>query len=166
MSDYLLGICISRGGVRQFDPRVAGLIRFSTQVDIVRSIVENIDNVLFNIKSNIEFEVLDNELDSSRTLLKKGYLRSVGAICGVVLESHFKTIMKNHNLVATKSDMTISDYNDLFKKEGIYDVPKWRNIQYLGDIRNLCDHSKDREPTKDEVEELLNGTIRIIKTTF
>ena len=119
-----------------------------------------------DIISLLEAELFDDELLSAQNLLNKGYLRAAGAICGVVLESHFKTIMKNHNLVAPKSDMAISDYNDLFKKEGIYDVPKWRNIQYLGDIRNLCDHSKDREPTKDEVEELLNGTIRTIKTVF
>lgn len=166
MSDYLLGICISRGGVREFDPRVAGLIRFSTQVDIVRSIVENIDNVLFNIKSNIEFEVLDNELDSSRTLLKKGYLRSAGAICGVVLEKHFNTVLSNHGLKIAKKEPCISDYNDLFKQERVYDIVNWRFIQHLGDIRNLCDHNKDREPTKDEVEELINGTDKVIKTIF
>ena len=62
MNDYLIGICISRGGVRQFDPRSAGLIRFATQLDIVKSICENMDDVLFNIKSNIEFEIMDNEL--------------------------------------------------------------------------------------------------------
>lgn len=166
MSDYLLGICITRGGVRQFDPRTAGLIRFSTQVDIVRSIVENIDNVLFNIKSNIEFEVLDNELSSSRTLLKKGYLRSAGAICGVILEKHFSTVLSNHRLKIAKKEPCISDYNDLFKQEKVYDIVNWRFIQHLGDIRNLCDHNKDREPTKDEVEELINGTDKVIKTIF
>lgn len=39
-------------------------------------------------------------------------------------------------------------------------------IQHLGDIRNLCDHNKDREPTKEEVEELINGIDQIIKTNF
>ena len=139
---------------------------FETQIGIIKSALDIIDYKMKDIISLLEAELFDDELLSAQNLLNKGYLRAAGAICGVVLESHFKTIMKNHNLVATKSDMAISDYNDLFKKEGIYDVPKWRNIQYLGDIRNLCDHSKDREPTKDEVEELLNGTIRTIKTVF
>jgi hypothetical protein len=34
----------------------------------------------------------------------------------------------------------------------------------LGDIRNLCGHDKHREPTADEVEELIEGTERILKT--
>lgn len=166
MNDYLMGICISRGGVRQFDPKSAGLIRFVTQLDIIKSINENVDNVLFNIKTNIEFEILDNELSSSKKLLKKGYLRSSGAICGVVLEKHFQTVLNNHNLKISKKDPTISDFNDLFKKENIYDVINWRFIQHLGDIRNLCDHNKDREPTRDEIDELINGTEKIIKTVF
>jgi len=62
--------------------------------------------------------------------------------------------------------MSISDYNDLFRKENIYDVLKWRNVPYFGDLRNLCDHSKDREPTYDDVEELINGTEKIVKTVF
>lgn len=166
MSDYLMGISVSRGGVRAFDPKTVGLMRFVTQVDIVKSIVENVDNVLFNIKNNIEFEILDNELDSSRKLLKKGYLRSAGAICGVVLEKHFSTVLSNHGLKLVKKDPCISDYNDLFKQESVYDIVNWRFIQHLGDIRNLCDHNKDREPTKDEVEELINGTDKVIKTIF
>jgi hypothetical protein len=117
-----------------------------------------VDFKVKDIVALLEIELFDDELDSAKNLLKKGYLRAAGAICGVVLESHFKSIMKNHNLISLKKDMSISDYNDLFRKENIYDVSKWRNIQYLGDLRNLCDHSKDREPTNDDVDELINGT--------
>ncbi len=48
----------------------------------------------------------------------------------------------------------------------VYDIVNWRFIQHLGDIRNLCDYNKDREPTKEEVEELINGTEKVIKTIF
>ena len=64
-----------------------------------------------------------------------------------------------------KKNPTIADFNDALK-DNAYDVVEWRRIQRLGDIRNLCDHSKDREPTKDEVEELISGTERTIKTVF
>ena len=62
MYDFLIGISVSRGGVSLFDPKIAGLVRFATQIDIIKSICDNMDNVLFDIKSNIEFEILDNEL--------------------------------------------------------------------------------------------------------
>lgn len=166
MYDYMIGLCITRGNKNAFDPKMAGLMKFMNQIHIVKSISENTDNVLFNIKSNIEVEILDDELSSSRKLLKKGYLRSSGALCGVILERHFSTVLKNHNLIIKKKEPCISDYNDLFKQEGVYDTINWRFVQHLGDIRNLCDHNKDREPTKDEVEELINGTEKIIKTVF
>jgi len=166
MYDYLIGICISRGGEELFNPKSAGLMRFINQLNIIKSVSENIDSVLFNIKNNIEFEILDDELASSRKLWKNGYLRSAGALCGVILEKHFSTVLNNHNLKITKREPCISDYNDLFKQENIYDVVNWRFIQHLGDIRNLCDHNKDREPIKEEVDELINGTEKIIKTIF
>jgi hypothetical protein len=46
------------------------------------------------------------------------------------------------------------------------DVPTWRQIQRLGGIRNLCDHNKEREPTKDEVIELIGGVDKVSKTLF
>ena len=60
---------------------------------------------------------------------------------------------------------SIADFNDAFK-DNVYDTVEWRRIQRLGDIRNLCDHNKDREPTKEELDELIGGTERAIKTIF
>jgi hypothetical protein len=52
------------------------------------------------------------------------------------------------------------------KKNDVLDVPAWRFLQHIAEIRNLCDHKLDREPTKDDVTELLEGVRRSIKTTF
>lgn len=65
-----------------------------------------------------------------------------------------------------KINPTISDLNNPLKKEGIYDLPTWRQIQVLGDIRNLCVHNKEREPTEVEVKKLIQETDNIIKTVF
>ena len=76
--------------------------------------------------------------------------------------------MKKHELF----HMASAIYKDGIRYSGFFQtsikpgVSKWKNIQYLGDLRNLCDHSKDREPTNDDVEELINGTSKIIKTVF
>lgn len=39
-------------------------------------------------------------------------------------------------------------------------------IGFLGDLRNLCDHKKSKEPTKDEIFKLIEGANEIIKTVF
>jgi hypothetical protein len=62
-----------------------------------------------------------------------------------------------------KNEPTINDFNDQLKKAGAFDVATWRKIQRLGDIRNLCGHSKHREPTPEEVDEIIEGTESIVR---
>ena len=71
-----------------------------------------------------------------------------------------------HGHKSRKKHPCISDYYQLLKENDIIDTPKWRFIQHLGDLRNLCDHKKDREPTKDDVIELVEGVEKVIKTVF
>ena len=87
-------------------------------------------------------------------------------MAGVVLEGHLSAVCENHAIKIIKKNPCIGDYNDKLKADGIYDTPTWRTIQQLGDIRNLCGHKRDREPTKDEVEALISGVERVIKTVF
>jgi hypothetical protein len=34
----------------------------------------------------------------------------------------------------------------------------------LADIRNICDHNKQKEPTDTQVTDLIDGTEKILKT--
>lgn len=164
--DYFSGISVSRGGTSCFNTKSVAYSQIAIQLNILDSVKTVIDSSLSDVRGILEAELFDNELDSARHLLKNGYLRASGALCGVILETHFSNIVKNHNLKMTKKDPSINDYNELFKKEGIYDTINWRFIQHLGDIRNLCDHKKQRDPSNDEIEELINGTDKVIKTIF
>jgi len=71
-----------------------------------------------------------------------------------------------HHLKTRKKHPTISDFYQMLKENEIIDTAKWRFIQHLGDLRNLCDHNKDKEPTKDDVLELVDGVEKVIKTVF
>lgn len=152
--------------VDMFSNREKTIKKFDIQIGILKSVVESIESVLSNITGLLEAELFDNELDSAKNLVRNGYIRAAGAICGVVLETHFSKILINHSLKQPKRDMQISDYNDLFKQENIYDITNWRFVQYLGDIRNKCDHKKTDDPTQDEINSLINGTEKVIKTIF
>jgi len=114
----------------------------------------------------VKADLFDSELDSAKELAQKGFLRDAGAIAGVVLEKHLAQVCTNHSLSIRKKDPNIGDLNDLLKNAGVLDVPAWRQIQRLGDLRNLCDHNKNREPTKEEVLELIEGTDKLSKTLF
>jgi hypothetical protein len=69
-------------------------------------------------------------------------------------------------VAVSKKDPGISYLNDLLKSKDVIDVPQWRAIQYLGDLRNLCDHSKGQEPTHEQIAELIGGVTKVTKTLF
>ena len=140
--------------------------RFTIQLAILHSCVSRIDEILADIKGILQSNLFDDELSAAEELFKKGHLRAAGALAGVTLECHLATVAENHEVKISKKNPTIADLNEALKIAEVYDVPDWRFIQRLGDIRNLVVHNKDREPTKDEIDDLIKGTQKIIKTIF
>jgi hypothetical protein len=163
ISDYLLNLRITRGG-EEVNSLAAFATKFHEQLAILMSALDRLNSLLADIRTVLQAEFFDDEIAVARELLKKGHLRAAGAVAGVTLERHLGTVASAHGVTMRKADPSISDWNDVLKKDGILDVPDWRFIQRLGDIRNLCAHSKDREPTKDEVDELIQGTEKLVKT--
>jgi hypothetical protein len=168
ISDYLIGLRVTRGWQKEevVNPFSAFYSKFDHQLAILKSCIDRLESVLSDIQGTLQAELFDDELSAAEELMKKGHLRAAGALAGVTLERHLATIAQNHGTKLGKKEPTISDFNDSFKNEGIYDVPTWRFIQRLGDIRNLSAHFKNREPTKDEVNEMLRGVQKVLKTIF
>jgi hypothetical protein len=167
--DWLLGIGASVNELtiqKMFDDVGAVVMRFQNQLYILKSAEARFESSLFDIKQLVQADLFDSELDAARELNKKGFMRGAGAIAGVVLENHLSQVCENHKLKVTKKNPTINDFNQLLKDNDVIDIPTWRFIQHLADLRNLCDHDKKQEPKKEEIEELINGVEKITKTIF
>lgn len=134
------------------------------QVAIVEAIKRRFDSSLFEIKQTVQADLFDSELDSARHLLKSGFSRAAGVIAGVVLEGHLKEIRDKHQL--GNNLKTITPIIDKMKSEGIIDLAQYRQLQYLGDIRNNASHKGTEDPTPDQIEDLIAGTNRVIKNIF
>ena len=158
ISGYLLDDNPSTGEFRH------AYMIFVQQYRILESAQTRIDDVLTNIHGLVQAEILDSELDAAIELWKAGHIRSAGTLAGVVLERHLAKVCSSKNLKIIKKNPVLSDFNDALKDAGVYDTPTWRGVQRLTDIRNLCAHARDREPTKEEVEELIRGVEKIAKT--
>ena len=166
ISDYLQGIEIKNGYGEVVVSRKQALIKFQQQYCIVVSLKYRFESSLYDIRQLVQADMMDSEIDSARHLFMNGFLRAAVAICGVVLERHFSMVCESHKLKLKKKSPCINDYNQILKDEDVIDTATWRHIQLLGDIRNLCDHNKGVEPTKIQLEDLINGTDKVIKTIF
>lgn len=105
-------------------------------------------------------------MDAALELAKKKYLRSAGVLAGVVLEKHLGQVYENHSIKITKKNATIGDLNNALKEVDIIDTPQWRFIQHLADLRNLCGHDKRAEPSAEQIDDIIAGTRKVLKTLF
>ena len=164
MSDYLRGVRVTYGGDVIVDSSAA-LPAFQQQLSIVKSLLPRLVSSLFDIKNLVRADLFDNEIDAAEELLKNGYARAAGIMAGCVLESHLQGVILQRSLTLPKK-ATLAPLNDLLKDKGVVDVPTWRWIQHLIDIRNICGHKGADEPSKEQVKELIAGVRKTIKTIF
>ena len=167
ISDYLLGLRRTRAG---FGEEIVGpsaaLPRFEQQCAIVEAVRNRFESSLFDIRQLVQADLFDSELEAAKNLVKHGFRRAAGAMAGVVMERHLAQVCDNHALTLRKKAPTIADFNEALKKADVVDIPQWRFNQHLGDLRNLCDHNKDAEPTKEQVNDLVDGVMKLTKTLF
>jgi len=165
ISDALIGLITSLGSEIRTSPIHASQ-KLLQQISILRSAAKLVDSVIYSMVFSIRSDLFDSELDAARELLKAGFLRASGAMCGVVLEKHLAQVCMQHGIALKKKSPTINDYNEELKNASIIDLPTWRHIQLLGDLRNLCCHDKNVEPTKEQANDLLEGTVKINKIVY
>ena len=165
IEDYLQGVSRSYGSRRIVGPEAA-IPLFHQQLSILQSVQERLESSLFDIHQLAQADLFDSELEAAQELAKNKFSRASGVVAGVVLERHLKEVCGNHGITVRKKAPQISDLNDALKGANVIDLPQWRSIQHLGDLRNLCAHDKESEPTSAQVEDLLAGVAKVTKTIF
>ncbi|MEL7615268.1 hypothetical protein DQ400_19530 [Vreelandella sulfidaeris] len=165
VQDYFKGVAPNKFHYPDFDTRAQVLQCFFNQLTILNAVGERVDSVLANIEEELYAELQDSELAIARQLAKIS-VRAAGALVGVVIEGHLQKVARAHAVKVAKKNPTIADLNDPLKAASVIDTPAWRKISFLADLRNLCSHKKDAEPTKEQVEELIQGAGWLTKNVF
>ena len=165
IQDYLKGVAPGSYQLSGFDTRAEVVKCFLNQLTILKAIDDRVDSVLANIEGELYAELQDNEVNVARQLMKVSP-RAAGALVGVVIEGHLQKVASAHGVKVAKKNPTISDLNDPLKTASVIDTPTWRKISFLADLRNVCSHKKDAEPTKEQVEELIQGAEWLTKNVF
>jgi hypothetical protein len=165
IADYIAGVSVTRMGAEVFSGLDVGLGRFMQQLSILRSAEARLDSVLSDVGGVLEAGLVDDELSAAEELRGARHLRAAGMIAGVVLERHLKRVLASHRVTLRKKPM-LANLNQALKDAKIYDTAQWRRIQALTDLRNLCGHDAERDPTPEDVDELIRGAKAVVKNVF
>ncbi|MGF6204402.1 hypothetical protein [Pseudomonas frederiksbergensis] len=163
IQDFMKGVSPASWNGEETKSRV--LTCFINQLTILNSLESRIDSVISNIESELYAELQDGELIIA-TQLAKISPRAAGALMGVVIEGHLQKVANAHGIKIAKKHPTIADLNEPLKAAGVIDIAAWRKISFLADLRNLCSHKKDVDPTKEQAEELIQGAEWLTKNIF
>ena len=168
IQDYVQGMGQAKDAYTDelpFDPHELARIRFLNQLQVLDELSYRVESVLADVENHLFAELQEKELEAANGL-KKIDLRAAGSLAGVVLERHLQRVAANHSVPVPKQETTIRDLNDPLKLGKAYDFSTWRKIQMLGDLRNLCSHQRNGNPTKEQVEDLIAGVNSIIKSVL
>lgn len=167
IEDCLQGLVVTRGwDSTKVVGQEAAIPHVEQQLAILRAVKRRFESSLFEIRQLVVADLFDSETDAARELAKKKFFRAAGTVAGVVLEKHLTQVCRDHSVRIRKARPSIGDLNNLLKAAGVVDVPQWRFIQHLADVRNYCGHSRDAEPTAEQVEDLIAGVAKTLKTVL
>ncbi len=163
IEDYMLGLRVTYGGDVKADQKSA-FPKMQNQTAILAATEARFKSSLFEIRQLVQADLFDSEIASARELHRNKFYRAAGAVAGVILEKHLAQVCSDHAIKMSKKNPGIGDFNEALKAASTIDVPQWRHISMLGDIRNVCDHNKQKEPTEDQVMDLIDGTDKVLRT--
>ena len=133
---------------------------------IVCSIPHYMESRLFDIEIAVANHYVGDQLREAEILLKAGHVRAAGAIAGVLLERHLRLLCDHHTPPITYGVKDgISKLNDKLRDATVFDTIQWRKVQWMGDVRNECDHQKTSEPRREDIEALI-GEVRKFTALF
>jgi hypothetical protein len=153
---------ISEGAITDFSQRILEQ-RLRELASIVHSIPSYLESHLYDMELSIAQVYMNDELNEALALIKARHVRAAGAVAGVILERHLKLLCDRHKPpIQYLRNAGISKLNDLLKNNNYYDQTQWRKVQWMGDVRNSCDHSTKDEPRPEDVSDLIKEVKKFI----
>lgn len=116
--------------------------------------------LLTSIRSLIEADIFDTELEQAKELLTSKYKLAAAVIAGIVLETALRSLCDKVNIPHGK----LTKMNEDLTKAGVYNKFQQKSITTLADIRNSAAHGKDSEFTHENVENMIRDIESFLAT--
>lgn len=113
---------------------------------------------LNSLKSLVQAETFNSELEQANELLSKGYKLAAAVIAGIVLETSLRDMCTQEGIAVSALDKM----NTNLAKAGKYNKLQQKRITALADIRNSAAHGKPNEFTEDDVKMMIRDVERFL----
>ena len=113
---------------------------------------------LSSIKTLVQAEVFDSELEQANELFSSGYYTAAAVIAGVVLETALRELCDRSGIPHGKLDKMNSE----LAKAGVYNKLNQKRITAIADIRNSAAHGKQDEFTVQDVSDMIKDVGRFL----
>lgn len=134
---------------------------FDNQYAILTATKEDYeDGFLTSIRSLVQAEVFESELEQAEELLGNGYYVASAVIVGIVLETGLRELCDRESIEHGKLDKMNAD----IAKKGIYNKLQQKRITALADIRNSAAHGKNDEFSSDDVRRMIEEVESFLAT--
>lgn len=106
---------------------------------------------LSSIKTLVQVEVFDSELEQAKELFSSGYFTAAAVIAGVVLETALRDLCDRNGISHGKLDKMNAD----LAKACVYNKLNQKRITALADVRNNAAHGKSNQFTAQDVDDMI-----------
>ncbi|WP_286822734.1 MULTISPECIES: hypothetical protein [unclassified Idiomarina] len=115
---------------------------------------------LASIRSLVQAELFDSELDQASELLGQGYKGPAAVVAGVVLETSLRDLCDKQSPAIPHGKL--DQMNAGLAKIGIYTRLQQKRITAIADIRNSAAHGKWTEFTEADVVDMIKDVQRFL----
>ncbi len=113
---------------------------------------------LSSMRTLVQAEIFDSELEQAEELLKGGYHVAAAVISGIVLETTLKELCDRESISHGNLDKMNAD----LAKAGIYNKSVQKRNTALAGIRNSAAHGKPEEFTREDVSDMIRDVEKFL----
>ena len=140
---------VKAGELRAYDSSYKSFERM--QAVFVAALDDFKGGYIVSLKSLIQAEVFDSELEQATELLQNGYKVAAAVIAGVVLETSLRDICTQEGIAHSKLDKMNAD----LAKQRVYNKLQQKRVTALADIRNSAAHGRPEDFSESDVKMMI-----------
>jgi hypothetical protein len=162
IQDYLLGIKANPSSKADFNYALLGQRLILRQVGILSSLLRSKHVSERTPDALLMAEFYNRALDQAQELFGTGEYAPAGVVAGALLENYLKWLWRRRNVRVDEKQVSLAEMNDFLYKFQTYKHTTMIRIQGLIPLAESCLDLQKKNPSKEDIEELIGGLRKVL----